>query len=122
MGGYTFIAGVLLYLFLLQKLDTSAMHPMKMALIFAGGYLALQSAINSLLYYVSGVPILPNVFSVVAICTVVLQWVAASIIFYKAADSGDAFITYMLWGGIGLALVFLVAPIIAQQLVIVTML
>ncbi len=109
-AGYTFIAGILLYIFLLQKLDSPTMNPVKAATIFALGYLALQSISMGLYCYAAKLPLLPNLVNTSVALTILFQFAAAGVAFYKVDQSGDEYLSYALWGGIGLAVIFFVVP------------
>ncbi len=111
-----FIAGILFYIFLLQKIGS----PIKTALVFVIGYTALQSITTGLLFYAQGVPVLPNLFNLVTVSTALLQFVAATLVFYKVNESGDEYLSYALWGGIGLATIFFLVPL-SVQIVVVTL-
>lgn len=115
-GGYVLVAGILLYIFLLQKLDSPAISPVKAAFILIGGYWVLSSVISSMLYTSWGVPAAENLFSSMNIATAVVQFIIAVGVFYKVEQSGDEYLSHAFWGGLGLALIFFVAPKMAGWL------
>lgn len=115
-GGYALIAGVLLYIFLLRTVDSARMNPLRAATILLVGYYLLTLFVTGMQYVLHDVPLWPNLFSPIRVATAVVQFVAAMVVFRQVEEGGDSYMTYMVWGGFGLAFIFFITPPIVQQL------
>ena len=114
-GGYVLIAGILFYILLLRTLDSANASPVKVAIIWFLGYYTLSSLVMGLEYAVKDIPVVPNLLEPMRITTALAQLVAATGIFYKIERDSDDYMSYMLWGGLGLVLLFFVVPTVVQQ-------
>lgn len=115
-GGYVLIAGIVLYIFILQKAGSSSFNPLTMAALFIGGYYVLLSVVSGLMYYSWNVPVLPNVLSIPTVLTALAQYITASVVFYKVNEDSEDYFSYLILGGLGFALIFLILPQSIQQL------
>ena len=86
-GGNIFIIGILIYILIVQKLDSRSMNPVKAELILMSAYFILTSIVMGIIYYVKDIPILINLFDFRIIATTFVQFVAAVFIFYKVEES-----------------------------------
>lgn len=115
-GSYILIAGILFYLLLLRSLESSWLSPLRAAAFWVIGYYALSSLTTGVEYVARDIPLAANLLSPVRILTALGQFAALSIVFYKAEDSDDSYISYLMWGALGLVLVFYVIPTVVQRL------
>ena len=120
-GGYVLIAGILLYIFLLQKADSFNYSPLRLAAVFVVAYYTLYSVVMGLIYYSWNIPILSNLMSIPLVMTALLQFVTALFIFYNAIENSDDYMSYLLVGGLGIALIFFVIPQVIRQLLMATL-
>lgn len=111
---YVVFAGVILYLFLLQKIDTIRMSAARVALFFVAGYYALRSVVIGLEMKALGGAVFENIMNLEIALTALLQLAIAVGVFKKVQESGDEYLSYALWAAIGLVLIFFVAPSLAQ--------
>lgn len=114
-SGYVLIAGVLLYLLLVREADAWGIRPKQAAATWIIGYYMLLFIVQGIGYLIQGVSLL-SVVSLALIITVVAQYGVAIIVFKKVEESGDEYLSYAFWGGLGLALLFFVMPMAAQAL------
>lgn len=115
-SGYITIASILLYFLLLRTLDSTRMSPVKAAMILVITSYIVTSAVLILEYMARGGSPYSDMFSFARIITAAVQFGVAVGIFYKVEQSGDEYMSYALWGGLGLALLFYVAPMCVQML------
>lgn len=111
---YTLLAGILLYFLILRQLDASYMNPIKAAAIVVGGYVGLSLVIKTIWllgYHAS----LWQLVSLSLFVTALAQFVVLVFIFDKAEDTGDSYMAYIGWGGLGLAIAFFVVPAVTQS-------
>lgn len=116
MSGYSLLAGVLLYFFLLRELDAGWLNPKKAAALLVAGQYGVMIAVLWITYSSKGIPVLSNVLTSVFIVPALLQFLAGVGIFYKIEDSGDSYMSYLGWGAAGLVLIFFIIPMIGQML------
>lgn len=114
--GYVVFAGIALYLLLLRILDSGKMSPVRAAAILVIGYYALLSIVLGIEYASRDIPLWQNLLEPMRIVTAVVQLAVAVGVFYKVEENSDSYTSYMLWGGVGLALTFFIAPSAVQQL------
>lgn len=113
---YVVFAGVAFYLLLLRTLDSPKMNAVKAATFLIVDYYALLVLVMSMEYAAKDMPLLPNILEPSFVITAIVRWIVAVGVFYKVEESGDSYLSYMAWGGLGLALIFFVAPPMVQQL------
>ena len=117
-GGYTIIASVLLYLLLLQTLDSPRMNPGRAAVLFAFGSFAVLAVAMMLENVARGLPVLTAIVTTPHALNLLLQLGVAYGIFYKVERINDEYLTFVFWGGLGVALIFYVVPALIQQVTI----
>lgn len=113
-GGYVLIAAILFYIFLLQKIDSLGPSPLKAAALLLSGYYTLLIIAVGLEMTARGESVW-QIFDLMFIITLIVQYVVAAWIFYKTEESGDSYMLYIAWGGLGLALIFFLVPNIIRQ-------
>lgn len=114
-GGYILIAGILFYIFLLQKIDSSGLTPLRAATLSLLGYYTLLIIAVGLEMSVREESVW-QIFDATFIVTAIVQYAVALVVFYKAEESGDSYMSFVAWGGLGLALIFFVVPNIIRQI------
>jgi hypothetical protein len=114
-SGYVVIAGVLLYLLLIREADAWGIRPKKAAAILILGYYLLLIIVRVIGYSLQEVSVLSNLLSPLLFFTAIVQYGVALFIFKKVEESGDEYLSYTLWGGAGLALLFFIVPRILQS-------
>lgn len=112
---YTLLAGILLYFFMLRQLDESYLTPVKAAGVVIGGYVGLSLVLKAIWLLGYHAP-LWQLLSPSLFITALLQFVMLVVIFDKAENTGDSYMAYIGWGGLGLAVVFFIVPLIAQNI------
>lgn len=114
-GGYVLIAGILWYIFLLQKVNVSGLTPKKGAFIFIIPYLLLQMLVKGLELSAWNAPLIPNLINPVTILTILIQFAVSFAIFYKTSED-DSATSYVVLGGVGIAMIFFALPITIQKI------
>lgn len=120
MINYTLVAGIILYVLILRRLESPSVTYVKGATIFMALYMCLQVIVSYLFLSSLGIAfsvIMVSVFSLEFICVVLLQYGVALVTFYKVDGTGDDYMAYVLWGGLGLAGIFFIVPAIIHPVV-----
>lgn len=115
LQGYLLIAGILFYLSLVRVLDSKHLTPLKAAGIVVGGYFVVSTIIQGGMLVALGEP-LTNLYGPIAIVTVLLQYIFATVVFYMISANEDSYMAYLGFGAAGLALIFFIAPAIARSI------
>lgn len=112
------VASILLYLLLLQTLDSPRMKPGRAAVIFAFGSSAVLAAATMLENAARGIPVLTAIFTIPHTLTILFQLGAAYFIFYKVEQISDEYLAFVFWGGLGIALIFYAVPELIQRVTV----
>lgn len=111
---YTLIVGVLLY-FLAVKSLTTSLKPLSASLIVVLGYFTLSTTVHGIIlssYNVS----LWQLFGLVPLSILALQFIVAMFTFAKLKNSEDSYTSYLLLGAGGCVTVFFIVPYICTTL------
>ncbi len=110
-GGYIVIAGALLYLLLVREAEAWGIRPKQAAATLIVGYYALRLIVLGIGYLIQeSFSFDPSLVVVAA-----AQYGVAVVIFKKVEESGDEYLSYAFWGGLGLALIFFIVPRVMQS-------
>ena len=116
--GFVTIASVLVYFLLLRSLDNTMMNPKKAATILILCSLGLAAVVQMLKNLMLGTPALMDVITLHRCMSGVVQFFVAGYIFYKVEHTGDEYLSFAFWGGLGMALIFFVVPVVMRSLLI----
>lgn len=114
--GYVFIAAIIFYLFLVQKVESPRLSPSVATSLLMVPYFVLSLVVSAIQYSAHDISVVDNIFSISNIIKILLQAGATYLIFYKIDQTKDSYLTYALWGGLGLALIFFVVPRVVLML------
>lgn len=109
-NGFTAIASALIYLLIIRSLDSPSMNPKKATVIMVLSSLAIVFAMQALTNAMLSAPILTDMFTLHTGVNSVAQFFVAYFVFSMVERVGDEYLSFALWGGIGIALIFFVVP------------
>lgn len=115
MVNYSLIAGLLLYFLVVKMSASMRIKPLTASLIVVLGYFGLSSFIQGIILVAYDAP-LGQLFGVVPLTTVALQFVVALLAFHKLDSSDDSYVAWLLWGTLGAVGIFYVAPAVSMSL------
>ncbi len=106
---YVLIASILLYLLVIRIMSFTRLGILPASLIVIGGPFILTAIIEWIRF---GGPLI----DARVVLTTIVQIGLALFIFYRLQADEESYVAGIVWGGVGWALIFVIAPAALQQL------
>jgi|GEM_PF-2487694 len=114
MIDYTLIAGLLLYFVVIKLTASTNIRPLTSSVIVVLGYFAIITGTKAIILSAYDAP-LWQLFGIVPIATLILQFIVAFITFLKIDQDADSLSSPIIWGAFGCIGIFFIVPAIVSS-------
>lgn len=111
---YTLIASMAIYVLTIRAVANNKLTPAQASLLSVGSMFILTTIVYAIL--ISSIASPWQALTLSRLATLVIQLLAAYFIFHKLNDVDEEYTTYIAWGGLGWAFVFLLVPFMVSQI------
>lgn len=115
MIDYVLIAGLLLYFVVMKLTVYTNIRPLTSSLIVTLGYFVIITMTKIIMLSAYDAP-LWQLFGIVPITTLILQFTIAFITFLKIDEDTDSFGSSIAWGALGCIGIFFIIPLVTNNL------
>jgi xanthosine utilization system XapX-like protein len=117
IADYTLIAGLLLYFLMVRLSVSSSVKPITATLVSILGYFIFSTIVDAIMYAsYKDIALSEALFGLIPIVTVILQFVAALLVFTKLDRAEDFITSWFVWGIAGCVFIFFIIPSVTTSL------
>ncbi|HEY0964983.1 MAG TPA: hypothetical protein VGE13_00705 [Candidatus Saccharimonadales bacterium] len=115
MLNYILIAGVLLYIFIMRVFAHGKLGIVSASAIVVLGNFTLSTLVASIMLSANDAS-LWQLFGLVPVATVILQFIVALGVFYKLQEHEESYSAWLLWGVVGCGGIFFLTPFVVRAM------